>query len=667
MSNIGKQHSVGTEILTLEKVAQRKLRFVIPSYQRPYVWKTDDVLKLLEDIKNAFQANEPHYFIGSSLSALHWKENQPVYELIDGQQRTTTLLLISIAFKRVKPDSLLAQVALLAKQPRLSFAIRDTVQNLLGSYAGLQHLSKPGVESIADDPYLKHLHANLEVLTQAITTLMSNEQFALTTFADYLYQNVCWVNNIVPEQLDLNRLFASMNTAGVQLEPADLLKAKLFKHISSEKALYNKIWLACEHMQNYFERNLRQLFSHADWNRLTFNDLSQFSLMFHPTPTENDQNNEYGSKTLTDLYTEVLKGDHPQNTASPKTKDDAADIEEATVYCRSIISFDLLLIHVLRIFAAQQHWPDLTPRIKSGNLLSCFECLLVQDETTIKQFLLLLWKVRYQFDKWIVKWVEHDDAEDAQLRLTDISQSNSNSNVYINRKAGDISNLTQLQAVLNFTGDRSAHYWLTPLLAELVAKPQSTNATVLSLLEQLDNKLSLTTQTQKETSFLLAQGGTPTLHSWQQMVDYFETPRGTGFEHYWFQKLEYLLWKHRDVNDEYLKKYRITSKNSVEHVHPQQEEHQNKLAPEWLNSFGNLVLLSPAENSSYSNQAVAKKKADFDSKPRYDSLKLKSLFKTYHDMGQQWNETGIRQHQADMLALLTKHYQQTFNTSLPGN
>jgi hypothetical protein len=57
------------------------------------------------------------------------------------------------------------------------------------------------------------------------------------------------------------------------------------------------------------------------------------------------------------------------------------------------------------------------------------------------------------------------------------------------------------------------------------------------------------------------------------------------------------------------KKYRITAKNSVEHVYPQQEEYQRYLDKEILDSFGNLVLLSPGENSAYSNQAVGKKKS----------------------------------------------------------
>ncbi|SUC27797.1 Protein of uncharacterised function (DUF1524) [Providencia rustigianii] len=284
-----------------------------------------------------------------------------------------------------------------------------------------------------------------------------------------------------------------------------------------------------------------------------------------------------------------------------------------------------------------------------------FERLLQQDERTIKSFIELLWQVRYQFDTWVVKWVEHDDREDAQLRLTSISKNKT----YINRKAKELGLLAQLQAVRNFTGDHSAQYWLTAFLSRLVADPKVKDEDVVTLLESIDNKMSLARETQKEASFKLASDISPQTIPWEEQATYFKSPLGTRFEHYWFQKLEYLLWKNSEkANDDKLKRYRITSKNSVEHVHPQKEEYHRELENSPLNSFGNLVLLSPGENSSYSNQTVAKKKADFDSKPRYDALKLKDIFETYTQSNNQWSAIEIDKHQQRMLKLLEKHYMQ---------
>lgn len=664
-----KQNTIQTELLTLQKVRESGIGFIIPSYQRPYVWNEDDVVKLFDDIRLACENEEPHYFIGSALAAIHYDNNHLIYELIDGQQRVTTLMLISIAFKNANIDKPMAQVGILDKQPRLSFVIRESVRNLLGSYAGLEHLSKPGVDAIKNDPYLKQMHANLEVLTQKVTMLAKVNSIKLNCLADYFYRNVSWVNNIVPDALDLNRLFSSMNTAGVQLEPVDLLKAKLFQRISTEKALYNKIWQACEHTNNYFERNLRQLFPSVDWNALTFEHLSQFSSAFSQTNIDTLASIQ-SSKTIMELFDEVKADDNSDNgklTDAANINENTEEIEDETVYCHSIISFELLLIHTLRIFRAQQGKSDLEPRIKAANLMACFECLLECDEATIKAFLLLLWQVRFQFDKWVVKWVEHDDQEDSLLRLTSISRSQSKGKYYINRTATELSELVQLQAMLNFTGDRSAYYWLTALLANLVAKPTLDALGVLTILEHLDNQLSLTVDTQKQASYALAKGELPTLNNWRVLVDSFALPKGTGFEHYWFQKLEYLLWKHGDKTDEKLRSYRITSKNSVEHVHPQHEEYKKHLPSEWLDAFGNLVLLSPGENSSYSNQTVLKKKADFDSKPRYDSLKLKDIFATYQKATNQWTKCEIKEHQERMLSLLERHYLETETYRFYGN
>ena len=72
--------------------------FYIPSYQRGYRWTEDNVQKLLEDLEN-FGKNEKNHNIDYCLQPLMVKKcvdnkNNESYELIDGQQRLTTLKLI---------------------------------------------------------------------------------------------------------------------------------------------------------------------------------------------------------------------------------------------------------------------------------------------------------------------------------------------------------------------------------------------------------------------------------------------------------------------------------------------------------------------------------------------------------------------------------------------
>ena len=70
------------------------IQLVIPDYQRPYVWREEHINDLLEDWKDHFfdelnfKDDALEYFMGSIM--IH--NNNGVYEVIDGQQRLTTLL-----------------------------------------------------------------------------------------------------------------------------------------------------------------------------------------------------------------------------------------------------------------------------------------------------------------------------------------------------------------------------------------------------------------------------------------------------------------------------------------------------------------------------------------------------------------------------------------------
>ena len=79
----------------LQKIFSPDCWFVVPEYQRPYVWQEDNVQELLEDLYYAFENKPNHeYFLGA-LVLKRTKESQfNEYELLDGQQRLTTLCLM---------------------------------------------------------------------------------------------------------------------------------------------------------------------------------------------------------------------------------------------------------------------------------------------------------------------------------------------------------------------------------------------------------------------------------------------------------------------------------------------------------------------------------------------------------------------------------------------
>lgn len=75
--------------------------FLIPDYQRPYAWEEDECQTLWDDIfsfafpdnnKDSFKAND-EYFLGAIVT---YKNDRGQSEVIDGQQRLTTILLLNI-------------------------------------------------------------------------------------------------------------------------------------------------------------------------------------------------------------------------------------------------------------------------------------------------------------------------------------------------------------------------------------------------------------------------------------------------------------------------------------------------------------------------------------------------------------------------------------------
>ncbi len=706
-------NGVRTQLLNLKAVYDGGLLFKIPSYQRPYVWSDDDVLKLFDDIKNACARNEPHYFIGTTLSSC--VDDDAILELVDGQQRTTTLMLICLAFKHAGVASDLSELAVYKgngkyhNTPRLQFDIRESVQQLFGAKAGLdKNYQEPSPEEIKSNPYLTQINKALIVLVERVTSLEKaatstdtmKEFVSAKQLSDFIYAQVHWVNNIVPKGTDLNRLFATMNTAGVQLEQSDILKAKLLKHIAAaNKPRYEAIWAACERMDNYFERNVRQVFPETDWSGIESDDLARCSDRFVLHAPNVEGNGVTVGQTIAELLeaSDALgssgksEDEESKNVAGEETNQSKADEKkDLTVNCRSIVSFPLLLIHAYRIYLLEQHRDDIEKPVHGKHLLEIFKPLSdgseagdeMSMECEVKGFIDTLWRTRYAFDRWVVKWVKREDDTEQQLGLAATSASDSGKSRYINRSKPPLDKMLMLQSVRYYTSDRSAQYWLTPYLALLLKREATEDNSALKLLERIDNQMSLAaaTVTRKESSFALAGAQDFATITWAEQKGYFEKSLGTGFEHYWFQKLEYVLWLEYEAGNTKLDgegkgkfdEFRITSKNSVEHVHPQNEENRKTLInggsqpsdseiakqdpSDWLNAFGNLVLLSPGENSSYSNQTVLKKRADFVGKPQISSLKLHKIF-TAVDENTEWDPSKIQLHQEEMIDVLSKHYE----------
>jgi uncharacterized protein with ParB-like and HNH nuclease domain len=85
------------ESITLKELFDKSQKLVIPEYQRPYVWTSKEINKLLSQINNhrEREGEKPLFYLGSIV--LHKKNN--VLEIIDGQQRLTSLQILNFIQK----------------------------------------------------------------------------------------------------------------------------------------------------------------------------------------------------------------------------------------------------------------------------------------------------------------------------------------------------------------------------------------------------------------------------------------------------------------------------------------------------------------------------------------------------------------------------------------
>lgn len=80
----------------IQDILTENKKYIIPPYQRPYSWSRDNAEQLIDDIYQSFIAGDEEYFIGSMICI---NRGSNCYEVVDGQQRLTTLSLIFAQLK----------------------------------------------------------------------------------------------------------------------------------------------------------------------------------------------------------------------------------------------------------------------------------------------------------------------------------------------------------------------------------------------------------------------------------------------------------------------------------------------------------------------------------------------------------------------------------------
>ncbi len=243
----------------------KKADFLIPDYQRPYAWQEKECQKLWDDIfefsipendATKFDTND-EYFLGPIVTFMN--KNKKL-EVIDGQQRLTTILLLLRAFY-AKYGSMQDEQS------------RSTKENIEKCIWKTDEFGKPNLDELKIDSEVamdKYKDEFLNILKTGIVEKGQKSKYAenyrffqekindfLNTYPGYFsYLPIRILNNCILLPIEAEsqetalRIFSTLNDRGLPLSDADIFKAEFYKYFNEkgQKDNFVKKWKELEEL-----------------------------------------------------------------------------------------------------------------------------------------------------------------------------------------------------------------------------------------------------------------------------------------------------------------------------------------------------------------------------------------------------------------------------------
>lgn len=598
---------------SLEEIFQCK--YIVPLYQRNYAWGEDEISQLLQDLYENFKKyrynSSLNYFIGSLVIL---KRKDGFFEVIDGQQRLTTL-------------SILLKILDLVQEPKLFYESRPEVESFFDSF-----YRNGNTKDVTFGPKVSHLVQAVDLLEESI--INPDEKIKKTLrdlenreeFRQFIYKNVVIVRVEIPHDTDVASYFEIMNNRGEQLQKHEILKSNLMEKMKDSQGNYfkdqqdefSKIWDACSQMdiqiQKLFYSDERKRYFGEDYLSIKTVNLKERLLSVSPSIgfTINNALENVSSATETRKIEDV---------------DDSGKDQ-------SIIDFPNFLMHILKLKynTFTDNGSEIEIPLNEKDLINVYDS--IKERIDPADFINDLLYYRTVFDRYIVKSTEDENDEDKYnwtlqkpylYEYTRPDGKISKSLKYKNSfESVDrlIKSLSLLQVSFR---NRKYKNWLQELLFFFSDKAK----------------------------FGLASG------EFQSKIDeiilgYFQAnitetnyDEGVKVPHFLFNYIDYLYWiKNAD-------EFKFTYRNSVEHHLPQ--SYKNEINEDLLDNLGNLCLVSKSSNSKMNNEHPTGKAAK-DGKYYRNNLppKQKRMYQITQERGK-WGNREIEDHKKEITNLISQN------------
>lgn len=577
-------------------------KYKIPIYQRNYAWKEPQIRQLIRDIYDycGEKNKEKKYYIGTLVVRPDKEKN--TFEVIDGQQRLTTLSMLVAYLKKVSNNTQESEKTEL--ENTITFQCRQVSTNFLNKIWEDQSDDCDATDSIT---------AGYQILKKSFEDIVKKE--TVEDYLNYLRENVIVYRISVPEDTDLNHYFEIMNTRGEQLEKHEILKAKLlsvFKYNTGTIEFYSKIWDACSDMGKY---------------------LCPKTLLPDPQDKTHDKGNNEENFTIKSII-ENTDGKPGNNNGQNNSQED----NNAKDRYRSIIDFPNFLLMVLKLMDDETVLDD-------KKLLDEFDKKLkLKAHLFVEKFFKKLLTSRFLFDNYVIK----RELSSGKWSLKSLDKNGES----LENTFNDPNSNHQILMLLSMFEVSFPNYsyksWLFDVLKYLTEQPRSidlwcdiycNNSSCFSQwynVEADDYIKFLEESASKKRDTYIKNTDNVELD-----YDKFNTfDIGTAVPNFIFNLLDYKLWKKEKDKD-----FEFTYRDSVEHFYPQNPIGGKPV--ENVDSFGNLCLITSDMNSRLNNLLPSAKRDIWNASKSQPSIKLSKMLEI-----EDWNENAIKKHKADMLGVL---------------
>ncbi|SMC18740.1 Uncharacterized conserved protein, contains ParB-like and HNH nuclease domains [Clostridium acidisoli DSM 12555] len=575
------------------------INYLVPIYQRNYAWGETQIEQLIEDIESSIDGFNKNYFLGNLI--VNQTDNN-VYEVIDGQQRLTTLYLLEKYLGIVFAKEALRFEAREKSNRTLSYVSDSSNQELI------EELSSP------------------EILNgfQIVDNYFKNKNIDKSRFAQKL-KRVFLIRVQVPQNIDLNHYFEIMNTRGEQLELHEIAKAKLLEVLKSDhdKDVAALIWEKCSDMNSYVQMNFnvdvrRNIFT-ENWSSLN-QSIKNFDSIKSKISAENKSIDK-------NFLIDILKENKMINVSNTQSEDENERFE-------STISFPNFL---LQVNAVMRKLGEEDASLDDKHFLNNLSWAWSTAEKA-KDFLFHLLKCRVLFDKYVLKReFARDYKETGKWSLQRLekyrdNKKNNDKPKYVGTlgdEGNDNKKLRTLQSCLRitYTSPKTMH-WITVILSNLL---ENEATDIIAMLENYCKK---------------------------KVVDSdYQNRNGFGFERIVFSYLDYLIYRDgysydgKEIISPMQEDWQFQFRSSIEHFHPQHPVEGESWEQDDLNGFGNLALITVSGNSKFSNLPPAGKINSYPSIIN-QSLKLKIMEKMTRLGDGKWTEEKANRHKDEMFTIL---------------